>query len=108
MTRVMPAHACTSAEFGETETPLEPLIFLRDEAVIEAHVVRDKDAVAHELQEAVRYFGKHRRIAHHRIGDAGQLRDPCGDGALRVDQGMPLINDLVIADLDRTNLGNTV
>src|SRR5436190_9538152 len=104
----MAAHACTCAELGETEAPLEPPIFLRDEAVIEVHVVRDKDAVPYELHEAVGYFGKHRRIAHHRVGDAGQLRDPCGDGTLRVYQGMPLINYLVIADLDRTNLGNAV
>src|SRR5437667_3014367 len=104
----MAAHACTCAEFGETEAPLEPLIFLRDETVIEVHVVRDKDAVSHELHEAVRYFRKHRRIAHHRIGDTGQLRDSRRDGTLRVDQGMPLIDYLVVADLDRANLGNAV
>src|SRR5436190_21216935 len=52
MTRVMAAHACTGAELGETEAPLEPPICLRDEAVIEVHVVRDKDAVPYELHEA--------------------------------------------------------
>src|SRR5436190_3129918 len=52
MTRVMAAHACTGAELGETEAPLEPPICLRDEVVIEVHVVRDKDAVPYELHEA--------------------------------------------------------
>src|SRR5450755_4010343 len=75
------------------------------EAIIEVDVVSDKYPVVHEPHEAVRDFGEYRRTAHHLVRDAGDLRYLGRDGSLGIHQGMPLVDDLVVADLDRADFG---
>src|SRR6185369_3272298 len=75
------------------------------EAVIEIDVVSDKYPVAHEPHEAFRNLGKNRRTANHIVRDARDLRYLCRDGSLRIHQRMPLVDDLVVADLDRSYFG---
>jgi hypothetical protein len=63
--------------------------------------VRDEDPVVHELYETIRDFREYRRTADHLARDANDLGYLCRDDALRIYQGMPLINDLMAADLHR-------
>ena len=76
MARIVPSHSRARTEFWEVEAPFEPGIFLRQEAVVEVDVMREEDAVAHEVQEAARHLGEERSIPHHVIRDARQLHDP--------------------------------
>src|ERR1700680_3079209 len=78
---------------------------MADEAIIEVDVVSDKYPVVHEPHEAVRDLGEYRRAADHLVGDARDLGYPGRDGALRIHQGMPLVDDLVVADLHRADFG---
>src|ERR1700731_2579528 len=75
------------------------------EAIIEVDVVSDKYPVVHEPHEAVRDLGEYRRAADHLVGDARDLGYLGRDCSLRIHQGMPLVDDLMVADLDRPDFG---
>src|SRR5258708_34693602 len=75
------------------------------EAIIEVDVVSDKYPVVHEPHEAVRDLGEYRRAADHLVRDAGDLGYLGRDGSLWIHQGMPLVDDLVVADLDHADFG---
>src|SRR6478672_8726410 len=75
------------------------------EAIIEVHVVSDKYPVAHEPHEAVGDLGKYRRATDHLVRDARDLGYLGGDGSLRLHQGRPFIDDLMVADLHRADFG---
>src|SRR5258705_922451 len=75
------------------------------EAIIEVDVVSDKYPVAHEPHEAVRDLGEYRRAADHLVRDARDLGYLGRDGSLRIHQGMPLVDDLMVADLHRVDFG---
>src|ERR1700730_11888538 len=75
------------------------------EAIFEVDVVSDKYPVVHEPHEAVRDFGEYRRAADHLVRDARDLGYLGRDGALRIHQGMPLVDDLMVADLHRADFG---
>src|SRR5882757_886939 len=75
------------------------------EAIIEVDVVSDKYPVAHEPYEAVGDLGKYRRATDHLVRDARDLDYLGGDGSLRIHQGMPFIEDLMVADLHRADFG---
>src|SRR6266700_4729219 len=102
---VAPAHSGDGAQFRKPEATIESFVLMAHEAVIEIDVVSDEDSVAHEPHEAVRDLGEYRRTADHLVRDAGDLRYFGRDGALRIYQGMPLVDDLVVADLDRADFG---
>jgi hypothetical protein len=106
--RIAPSHPRTGAELGKPKAPLEALILIRDKSVVKIHIVGDEDSIAHELQKAIGDFGEERRAAHHVIRDADQPNDICRDWPLRIEQGMPLGDHLMIANFDRANLGDAI
>src|SRR4051812_39456347 len=108
MARIMPAHPRAGAEFGETETALKALIFLRDEAVVEIDVMGDEDAVAHELQEAFCDLGEGRRTAYHGIRNARQPHDLCGNGTHGIYKGVPFADDFMATHFDRADFGDAI
>jgi hypothetical protein len=61
--------------------------------------VSDEYPVVHEPHEAVRDLGEYRRAADHLVRDARDLRYLGRDGSLGVHKGMPLVDDLMVADL---------
>src|SRR5712671_780358 len=75
------------------------------EAIIEVDVVSDKYPVAHEPHEAVRDLGEYRRAADHLVRDARDLGYLGRDGSLRIHQRMPIVDDLMVADLHRADFG---
>jgi hypothetical protein len=77
----------------------------RYEAIIEVDVVSDEYPVVHEPHEAVRDLGEYRRAADHLVRDARDLGYLGRDGSLRIHQGMPLVDDLMVADLHRADFG---
>src|ERR1700712_676962 len=103
MPRISPTHSCDGAQLRKTKAALKPFIFVADETVVEIDVVGDEDPVGHEVHEAICDFGEYRRIADHLIRDVRDLRYSCRNGPLRIQQGMPLIDDLMIADLHRAD-----
>ena len=77
-----------------------------EEADVEAGVVGDEDAAGRELEEGGQRALDARRVAHHRVGDAGEHRDEGRDGLGRVDEGLELAEHLAAAHLDRADLGD--
>jgi hypothetical protein len=69
------------------------------EAIIEVEVVSDEYPVVHEPHEAVRDLGEYRCAADHLVCDARDLGYLGRDGSLRIHKGMPLVDDLMVADL---------
>src|SRR5688572_16075315 len=61
-----------------------------EEAHVERRVVGDQDAAGRELEEGGQGRLDRRRVAHHRVGDAGEHRDEGRDLRARVDQGLEL------------------
>src|SRR3954464_931314 len=108
VSRKAPPHSGACAELGESEAPRDPFEFVGHETVVEADIMGDENAVPHELYESVRYLREQRCAPNHFVRDAGQLNDLCGNGALRIDQRMPLVDDAVIANLHRTDLGDAI
>jgi hypothetical protein len=103
MPGVTPTHSCDGAQLRKPEAALEPLIFVADKSVVEIDVVSDENSVAHEPHEAVGDFGKYRRTTHHLVRDARDLRYLRRNGPLWIQQGMPLVDDLVVANLHGTD-----
>src|SRR4051794_20283065 len=67
VTGITPPHPGACAELWKPEPSLQPLVLRGDEPVIKIYVMRDKDAVAHELHERLSNFCEDRRITHHVI-----------------------------------------
>ena len=103
MPGIAPTHSCDGAQLRKTKAALEPFIFVADETVVEIDVVGDEDTVAHEPHEAVRDFREYRRIANHLVRDVRDLRYSCRNGPLRIQQGMPFVDDLMVANLYRAD-----
>jgi hypothetical protein len=94
--------------FREAEAPFEALVLVRDETVIEIHVVGDEDAVIHKSQEAVSDFRKDWRVPNHVIGDACKSRNLRRNEPLRIDERVPLIDHLMVSDLNSADFSYTV
>lgn len=105
VSRVAPTHSGDGAQLRKPESAIEPFVFTAYEAIVEIDVVGDEDSVTHEPHEAVRDLSEYRRTADHLVRDAGDLRYLGRDGPLRIHQGMPLVDDLMVADLDRADFG---
>ena len=90
------------------KTAVEPRVFGSNEAIIEAHVMGDKNAVFHKGRKAVRDLGKNGGIGHHRITDPRQSGDKLWDGALWIDQALPAVDDLAPLHFDRADLGDAM
>src|SRR3954471_18163345 len=108
VSRIAPPHSGARAELRESEASPNPLEFVGDEAVVETDIMGDENAVGHELHEWICNFCEQGRVANHFVRDAGQLNDLCGNGALRMDERMPFVDDAVIANLHRTDLGDAI
>jgi hypothetical protein len=102
---VAPTHSGVGAKFGKPKAAIESFVLMAYEAVITIDVVSDEDPVRHEPHEAVRDIGEYRLTANHLVRDAGDLSYLGRDGSLGIHQGMPLVDDLMVADLDRTDFG---
>ena len=108
VTRITPAHAGTGAQLRKAKAALKALIFCGDEAIIEIDVVGDEDTVTHELHEAIRHLHEQWRVSHHIIGDTGERDYPGRNRPLEIEKGVPLPNNLVVADLDDADFGDAV
>src|SRR3954470_5432994 len=108
VSRIAASHSGARAELGESEAPRDPFEFVGHETVVEADIMGDENAVPHELYESVRYLREQRCAPNHFVRDAGQLNDLCGNGTLRIDERMPLVDDTVIAKLHRADLGDAI
>src|SRR3954468_23345500 len=75
------------------------------EAIIEVDVVSDEYPVVHDSHEAVRDLGEYRRAADHLVRDARDLGYFGRNRSLRIHQGMPLVDDPMVADLHRADFG---
>lgn len=108
MSGIAPAHPGHGAKLRKSEASFEPFVLVADEAVIKIDIMSDEYSVVHEPVEAVGDFGEDRRVAHHRVRDAGDLGYLRGNRPLRVDEGMPLANYLMVADLHRADFGDAI
>ena len=105
---IVPPHPGAGAELRKAEAAVKPRKFLRDESVVEVDIVGDEDAVSHERHQAVRHFSKHRCVPHHLIGNSGETSDAAGDGTLRIDKRVLLIDHLVVLNFHRADFSDAV
>jgi hypothetical protein len=68
----------------------------------------DYRQVAHKISEVLDDRLNGRCVAHHLIRNAGQLGNGRRNQPLRVDQGLPAINNSVFIELDSPNLKNGI
>src|SRR3954452_24911904 len=108
VSRIAPSHSGARAELGKSEAPRDPFEFVGHETVVEADIMGDENAVPHKLHESVRYLREQGCVPNHFVRDAGQLNDLCRNGTLRIDERMPLVDDTVIANLHRADLGDAI
>ena len=69
---------------------LENVVPLK-EAQVKAYVVPDHGVIANEVRELLDHFLQAGGVAHHLVGDAGELGNEGGDGLAGIDQGGPFI-----------------
>ena len=62
------------------------------EAIVETGVVCDEQCTRGPDRDLVGNLGEGRRVADHRVGDAGKRLDDCWNGSARIDQRAPLGN----------------
>ena len=60
--------------------------FAFEEAVVEVRVMRDEEPAVQPFKQTGCELFESRGVAHHRVGDAGQLLDERGNRLLRVDE----------------------
>jgi hypothetical protein len=80
---------------------------IAQKAIVEACIVGDEDAVPETRQQLLTQRTERRSIAHHIVGDAGQVLDERRNRYFRIDQGRPAM-DAVAIDLDDADFGDAV
>ena len=85
----------------------DPLEFPAQKAVIEMCVVRDEKTPVHPLEEVRREFIEGGGVAHHRVGDAGQVLDERRNRLLWIDERTPL-RQSGRPGLDDADFGNPI
>ncbi len=73
------------------------------EREVKAHIVPDDGIIAAEVCHFLEYIVQGGGVAHHLIGDAGELGDEGGDGFAGVDERAPLIFHAVPVKTDSSN-----
>ena len=102
------SHGRTGANLGMAKPPVDHLIFRADEAIVEIHVMRGENCVAHEICEAIRDLREDWGIGAHLVGYPRNPRDISRDVTLRIDERGPFANDLTASHFDGANLCHTV
>jgi hypothetical protein len=90
------------------ERHLDPAELVLEEAVIEARVVRDEEVALEHLVHGAPHFGERGRLAHHRVGDAGEGLDLLGDAALGIDERAPFVDHFAVGHAHDADLGHAV
>src|SRR3954451_10578105 len=86
LTRIEPACELHAAYSRRVELDAGTVEFAPQEAVIEAHVVRDEDAAGKPLVQAGGEIGEFRCLREHLRRDAGERLDLRGQRAPGIDQ----------------------
>src|SRR3954468_10022385 len=108
MAGIASSHSGAGAKLRVAKRSVETTELVSDKAIVKVDVVGDENTVTHELKKAVSHRRENRGVANHLVRDAREPHDICRNGTLGIEQGVPLVDDLMIADLDRANLCNAV
>ena len=108
LTRIEPARELHAAYGRRMELDAGAVELAPQEAVIEAHVVRDEDTASKPLVQIRGEIGESWRLRQHVRRDAAERLDLRGQRTPGIDQRRPFRHHLEALDLDDADLGDAV